>query len=126
MKALKSFSYADYLRSHRWRENSLASDDEDVAGAFDWRLMRRFGPYLGRFRLASSASVILMVVYTALNIANPLLIGIAIDNLITHRNLNGLLYAIGGLVVLNVAMWQAQYWQVWNMSSVGEQVLDLL
>ena len=89
----------------------------------DWRLVRRFGPYLGRYRLASSASVILMVLYTALNIANPFLIGVAIDNLITRGNLSGLVYAIGGLVVLNIAMWQAQYWQVWSMSWVGEQVL---
>jgi ABC-type multidrug transport system fused ATPase/permease subunit len=123
---VKSYSYAEYRRSRRWRENSLASDDEDIAGAFDWRIVRRFVPYLGRYRLVSIASVVLMIVYTGLNIATPLLIGVAVDNLIVHGDVHGLAFAIGGLIVLNVAMWQAQYWQVWTMSWVGEQVLYLL
>jgi ABC-type multidrug transport system fused ATPase/permease subunit len=116
-------SYADYRRSHRWLENSLASDDEDLYGKFDWRLVSRFLPYLKRYRGASIASVIFMVIYTGLNIANPFLIGVAIDDFITNSNLGGLAFAIGGLIVLNIAMWQAQYWQVWSMSWVGEQVL---
>jgi ABC-type multidrug transport system fused ATPase/permease subunit len=121
MKA--STSYAEYRRSHRWRENSLASDDEDIYSRFSWRLASRFLPYLGRYRAASVASVLLMLLYTGLNIANPFLIGIAIDDFITRRNLPGLALAIAGLIVLNIAMWQAQYWQVWSMSWVGEQVL---
>ncbi len=116
-------SYADYRRSHRWLENSLASDDEDLYGKFDWGLVSRFLPYLKRYRGASIASVIFMVIYTGLNIANPFLIGVAIDDFITNGNLRGLAFAIGGLIVLNIAMWQAQYWQVWSMSWVGEQVL---
>ncbi len=124
MKA--SYAYAEYRRSRRWRENSLASDDEDMTGSFDWRLVRRFGPYLGRYRLVSLASVVLMVIYTGLNIATPSLIGVAVDTLIAHGDLHGLMFAIGGLVMLNIAMWQAQYWQVWSMSWVGEQVLYLL
>src|SRR5205814_4107757 len=30
------------------------------------------------------------------------------------------------LLVVNVAMWQAQYWQVWTMSWAGQQILYLL
>jgi ABC-type multidrug transport system fused ATPase/permease subunit len=123
---LSSSSYAEYRRSHRWRENSLAGDDEDFSGKFDWRLIHRFGPYLARYRAASVASVILMLVYTGLNIANPFLIGVAIDNFITRDDLGGLVVVSIGLILLNIAMWQAQYWQVWSMSWVGEQVLYLL
>ncbi len=123
---MKSYSYAEYRRSRRWLENSLASDDEDISGGFDWRLVGRFRSYLGRYPLVSLASVVLMVVYTGLNIATPLLIGVAFDDFIAHGDLRGLVFAIGGLIVLNVAMWQAQYWQVWSMSWVGEQVLYLL
>ncbi len=120
---MKATSYAEYRRSHRWRENSLASDDEDIYGKFDWKLIRRFGPYLARYRAASLASVVLMLVYTGLNIAYPFLIGVAIDHFISRSDLGGLAIASGGLVALNIAMWLAQYWQVWSMSWVGEQVL---
>jgi ABC-type multidrug transport system fused ATPase/permease subunit len=116
-------SYADFKRGHRWRENSLASDDEDIYAKFSWSLVKRFGPYLGRYRAASIASILLMLVYTILNIANPFLIGVAIDDFISRNNLGGLAIAGIGLVVLNIAMWLAQYWQVWSMSWVGEQVL---
>ncbi len=116
-------AYAEYRRKHRWLENSLAHDDEDVYGKFDWNLIKRFGPYLARYRAATIASIILMVIYTALNVANPFLIGVAIDNFISVNNLGGLAIAGVGLVVLNIAMWLAQYWQVWSMSWVGEQVL---
>ncbi len=118
-----STSYAEYRRSHRWRENSLASDDEDIYSKFSWQLASRFLPYLGRYRAASVASVLLMLLYTGMNIANPFLIGVAIDDFITRNNLPGLALAIAGLIVLNIVMWQAQYWQVWSMSWVGEQVL---
>ena len=78
-------TYAEYRRKHRWLENSLAHDDEDVYGKFDWKLVRRFGPYLGRYRAATIASIILMLIYTALNIANPFLIGVAIDDFISRQ-----------------------------------------
>jgi ABC-type multidrug transport system fused ATPase/permease subunit len=120
---MSASSYAEYRRTHRWRENSLASDDEDVYAKFSWKLVKRFGPYLARYRAATLASITLMLIYTALNIANPFLIGVAIDDFITRGSLSGLAWVSVGLVVLNIAMWQAQYWQVWSMSWVGQQVL---
>src|SRR5579885_1629228 len=97
---MKDRSYAEYRRQHRWRENSLAHDDEDIYGRFDWKLIRRFGPYLARYRAASTASMTLMLVYTGLNIANPFLIGVAIDEFISRNNLGGLAIASAGLVAL--------------------------
>ncbi len=120
---MKPLSYAEYRRRHRWRENSLAIDDEDLYAKFDWQLIRRFGPYLRRYRLASLGSALLMLVYMGINVANPYLIGVAIDTFISQNNLPGLALASGALLVLNIAMWQAQYWQVWSMAWVGEQVL---
>ena len=69
------------------------------------------------------ASVALMLLYTVLNLANPFLIGVAIDQFIGHNDLRGL--AITGivLIIVNVLMWQAQYWQVWSMSWAGQQIL---
>ncbi|MBV9229238.1 MAG: ABC transporter ATP-binding protein [Chloroflexi bacterium] len=116
-------SYATLRRRNIWRENSLASSDEDEALSFDWQHICLFGPYVARYRVATFVSVFLMLVYTALNLANPYLIGVAIDRFISGNDLSGL--AVIGIILLavNIVMWQAQYWQVWTMSWAGQQIL---
>ncbi len=120
---MTSSTYVASRREKRWSENSLATADEDMSGRFDWRLITRFLPYLSRYKSATWLSVVLMLVYTGLNLANPFLIGVAIDNFIGPQNLQGLALISVLLLILNIAMWQAQYWQIWMMSWVGEQVL---
>jgi len=115
--------YVESLRRKHWRENSLASADEDVSGDFDWKLIGRFGPYLRPYRGATWLSVFLMLAYTGLNLANPYLIGVAVDNFIATHDLQGLAIISLVLLAVNVAMWQAQYWQIWTMSWAGEQIL---
>src|SRR5436309_6247808 len=120
---MRAGTYRESRRLGRWRENSLESDDENVTQRFDWHLIGKFAPYLARYRFATIASVVLMLLYTAFSLANPYLIGVAIDQFITHSNLGGL--AILGVILLavNIGMWQAQYWQVWTMSWAGQQIL---
>ncbi|HZR39620.1 MAG TPA: ABC transporter transmembrane domain-containing protein, partial [Ktedonobacteraceae bacterium] len=125
-KKKKSYSYVDYRRQHIWSENSLARSDENEELSFDWREVHLFFPYIKRFRWQLLVSAILMLVYTGLNLANPYLIGLAIDSFITHRDLPGLAQISVILLVLNIAMWQAQYWQVWTMSWAGQQILYYL
>ncbi|MBA3827253.1 MAG: ABC transporter ATP-binding protein, partial [Ktedonobacterales bacterium] len=122
MKATTTDNYANYRRQHVWLENSLAAADEEESGNFSIALLRRFFPYLRRYRSQVIWSAIFMVIFTALNVANPLLIGIAID-LVSRGNLPGMLWLSGVLLVVNIAMWQAQYWQIWLMSWAGEQML---
>ncbi|HLY29685.1 MAG TPA: ABC transporter ATP-binding protein [Ktedonobacterales bacterium] len=119
----KAGAYVQARRQNRWRENSLAMADEDITGSFDWKLTKRFLPYLARYRGSVWLSVILMLAYTALNLANPYLIGVAIDDFISRHDLTGLAYISVALLVVNIAMWQAQYWQIWTMSWAGEQIL---
>ena len=120
---MKQSSYTIHGRRNRWRENSLEGADENVSKKFDWYVIKKFGPYVGRYKGWTLASVALMLLYTALNLANPFLIGVAIDQFIGHNDLRGL--AITGivLIIVNVLMWQAQYWQVWSMSWAGQQIL---
>ncbi len=61
---------------------SLARSDEDINAKFDWSSVRLFGPYIARYRLQVALSIVLMVIFTGLNLANPYLIGVAIDNYI--------------------------------------------
>ncbi len=121
-----SEAYARARLSHTWAENRLARADEDIEGNVTLGVVRRFRPYLARYRGTVVISMICMLLYTALNLANPLLIGIAIDNFIHPHDLADLPgLAVISLILLgvNVAMWQAQYWQVWTMSWAGEQML---
>ena len=119
-------SYADYRRKHNWVENSLAHADEDESLHFDWKLVSMFFPYLKQHKTPAIWSMVLMLVYTALNLSNPFLIGLAIDNFITRHDLFGLSVMSGIFLLVNIAMWQAQYWQVWTMSWAGQQILFLV
>jgi ABC-type multidrug transport system fused ATPase/permease subunit len=125
-KETRRYTYAEERRRHFWSENSLASADEDENLNFNWEHIRLFYPYVKRYRWITLASVVLMLIYTVLNLANPYLIGVAIDSFIQTNNLSGLAFVSTVLLVANVAMWQAQYWQVWTMSWAGQQILYLL
>ncbi len=116
-------TYAARRQNHRWRENSLESADENTAGRFDWYIISKFLPYLGRYKVWTLSSVLLMLLYTACSLANPYLIGLAIDQSISHNDVRGLTVIGVVLIIVNVLMWQAQYWQVWTMSWVGQQIL---
>lgn len=113
---------ADRLRK-RWYENSLESADENLSGKFDWYITRKFAPYIARYKSWTLVSVVLMLLYTVFNLANPYLIGVAIDQFISHNDLRGLAIIGAVLIVVNILMWQAQYWQVWTMSWAGQQIL---
>lgn len=105
------------------RRNLLAGLDEDESYSFDPSLIRGFGPYIRPFRRPALASAALMVLYTAANLANPYLIGLAIDRFIARGDGTGLGLICAALLAVNVVTWQAQYWQVWTMSWAGQQML---
>ncbi len=119
----KARAFATERLRNRWRENSLATADEDISSNFSWRLIGRFAPYLRHYRWTALVSLVCMLIYTGLNVALPYLIGVAIDRFITTGDLPGLTVIAAVLLGLNVAMWLAQYAQVWTMSWVGEQML---
>jgi ABC-type multidrug transport system fused ATPase/permease subunit len=111
------------IKRNHWRENSLESADEDLSGKFSWYTIKKFGPYAAHYKSWTTISLLLMLVYTVLNLANPFLIGLAIDQFIGQNDLHGLTIIGIVLIVVNVLMWQAQYWQVWTMSWAGQQML---
>ncbi len=110
-------------RRKHWRENALESSDENIGKKFDWQLIRKFGPYVARYKGWTFASIGLLLLYILFSLANPFLIGVAIDQFIGHGDLKGLAIISIVLIVINVLMWQAQYWQVWTMSWAGQQIL---
>jgi len=123
MKILTNKTEAALVARNRWRENSLEMADEDLQGKFDWGNVGKFLPYVARYKTQTLASVVLMLIYTSLNLLNPFLIGLAIDQFISQNDLTGLAGLSIVLIVVNVLMWQAQYWQAWTMSWAGQQIL---
>jgi ATP-binding cassette subfamily B protein len=117
------YKFVEEKRKHVWRENSLATADEDEAPTLDQAHLKFFVPYIARHKGMALLSLVLMFIYTSLNLANPYLIGVAIDSFIAHRDLFGLAWIGIALLAVNVATWQAQYWQVWTMSWAGQQIL---
>src|SRR5579872_892642 len=126
LKAQAPSSYVTHRQRNIWRENLLESSDEDLSGKFDWKLIRRFGPYVARYRGLTILSVVLMLIFTLASLANPYLIGVAIDNYISTTNLGGLALISAILIAVNLVAWQSQYWQVWTMSWVGQRILYLI
>ncbi|HEX6122350.1 MAG TPA: ABC transporter transmembrane domain-containing protein, partial [Ktedonobacterales bacterium] len=116
-------TYAEERLRHTWRENSLARADEDLSGSMSWAIVRRFWPYVARYRGTLLLSMLLMLLYTVFSLANPFLIGVAIDEFIQRGDLGGLTLISLALLGVNLGMWQAQYWQTWTMSWAGEQML---
>jgi ATP-binding cassette subfamily B protein len=105
------------------RQSDLAGLEGEYFGKFSWGLVTRFGPYLAPYRGLTLASVALLLLYTGTNLAFPYLIGLAMDRFIVAHNTGAVLVVGIALVVDSVVMWQAQFWQVWTMSMIGQQVL---
>src|SRR5260370_32196751 len=120
---MKLKTYSKQRWRNPWHENSLEGADEDVSKKFNWYLVKKFTPYVARYRGWTLASVVLMLLYTAFSLANPYLIGLAIDQYIGHNDLHGLAIISIILLVVNILMWQSQYWQGWSMSWAGQQIL---
>jgi ABC-type multidrug transport system fused ATPase/permease subunit len=119
-------SYTAYRKRQVWSENFLESADEDIEGKFKWHSLSVFKPYVIRYRGLTLLSIVLMLIYTVTSLANPYLIGVAIDSYIAHVDLVGLAILSAILIGINLVMWQAQYWQVWTMSWVGQRILYLV
>ena len=115
---MSTHSYVDTLTSRRQagsRRNLLASLDEDESAQFNRELFRAIGQYIKPYKWQSILSVVLLAVYTFANLANPFLIGLAIDNYIQRGDSMGLGVISLVLLAVNVVLWQAQYWQVWTI-----------
>jgi len=103
--------------------SDLAVTEEDFGKAFDPHLYRRMWRYVAPFKLRLGISLLLMVVYTGAQIAQPLLIKSAVDGAIVPRDVAVLTELAIIYVVVSAASWLAQYQQVYLMTYVGQYAL---
>jgi ABC-type multidrug transport system fused ATPase/permease subunit len=104
------------------RRGGLAASDEDLGKAFDWRLMKRLLAYLLPYKRRAGAGIVAMLILQTMNTLQPVLQGMAIDD-VEAGNLEGLLVlaAVYGFTVF--IAWMAQFQQVYQMTHAGQYVL---
>ena len=98
--------------------------EEEVLGkAYDSRLMRRLIRYLGPYRKAVAVAFILILAESALEIAFPWLIKVAIDDYIAVNNLGGLTWISGIFVVLLIAKFLTSSLQTYILQNTGQKIM---
>ncbi len=97
---------------------------DDVLGkAYDARLMRRLLTYLRPHRRAVLVSLAAIVGYSALQLAQPYLTKIAIDDHITTGNLDGLDGIAFAFLVVLVGSFALEYVQTYTMQMMGQRIM---
>ena len=65
------------------------TDDEVSGKAYDGRLMRRLGSYLGPYRVQATISVIAVILKAASDVVGPYLVKVGLDRYLTSKALSG-------------------------------------
>jgi ATP-binding cassette subfamily B protein len=100
------------------------SQEEEVLGkAYDARLMRRLLGYLRPYRQQVGVALGALIGGSALQLAQPYLMKVAIDRYIAQRDLSGLnLIALGFLAIL-LGSFVFEYLQTYVLQYVGQRIM---
>ncbi len=98
--------------------------EEEVLGkAYDARLMRRLlgylRPYLGRVAIA----LVAIIAGSVLQLAQPYLTKIAIDQYIATGNLRGLDWIAAAFLAILLASFLLEYVQIWMLQLTGQRIM---
>ena len=102
----------------------MSSHDEEVLGkAYDARLMRRLLGYLRPYKMLAAGALGALIGGSALQLAQPYLMKVAIDRYIAQRDLSGLnLIALGFLGIL-VGSFVFEFLQTYILQYVGQRIM---
>ena len=98
--------------------------EEEVLGkAYDARLMRRvWGTVVPHAKTVAAAGVFLLLV-SAVQLAQPYLIKLAIDGPIAHRDPGGLTWIVAAFTVLLILEFTLRFGQVYYLEKIGQSVV---
>ena len=100
-------------------------DQEEILGrVYDRRLARRMLGYLDPYRWVVAASVTLLLLVSALQLAGPLLIQIAIDQHISIGDRTGLTLLALLYLGLLILQFGCSFAQTWLMNWTGQRVMN--
>lgn len=101
-------------------------EDEALGKAYDHRLMMRLLTYLRPYRLAVAASVTLLLLIAALQVAGPWIVKKAIDGPIAQRDADGLLFWVLLYIGAMLAQFAVKYGETLITQWIGQRaMLDL-
>ena len=99
------------------------SDESVVGSAYDHKVVMRLSTYVKPYKKDALLTLAAVLIYTAANVAIPLMLMLGINNFINVGNATGLhLIAVGFLVVILIHFASNYYQFVW-MPRVGQGIL---
>ncbi|MCC7417945.1 MAG: ABC transporter ATP-binding protein [Acidobacteria bacterium] len=99
------------------------TDDEILGKAYDARLMRRLLRYLQPYWRSVIAAFAAIVAGSALSLAQPYLVKIAIDRHIATGQLAGLDHLAAIYLAILIGAFAAEYVQTWTMLLTGQRIM---
>ena len=102
----------------------MSIHEEEVLGkAYDGRLMRRLLAYLRPYRLAAAAAFVAIVAQAGLQLAQPYLIKVAIDEHIATGNLAGLNTIAAVFLCILGGSFLLEFVQTYTMQMTGQRIM---
>ena len=101
----------------------MTLDDEVLGRAYDRRLMRRLGAFVRPHRRPLAASALLFPVAAAVDLVQPYLVKVAIDDHIVRGDWPGLTRIAGLFVLTLAAQYGLRYAMGYLMAWTGQQVI---
>lgn len=105
------------------RHSDLMEVEDDYGRPFDPKVYGRLLRYVRPYKARVAFSLAMMLLYTGASVANPYIIGLAIDRAIATRDPAALDVIVLAFIANNAVMMLAQYQQVYQMTWVGQHAL---
>lgn len=101
-------------------------DDENITGKqkFDWRVMKSLLPRFKPHLRSLATCVLLLMMFTLLSLANPLLVRHAIDVNFVNRDMAGLLLTAGLFIGVLILSFTFNYLQNVRLEIVGQKIIQ--
>ncbi|UCF69368.1 MAG: ABC transporter ATP-binding protein [Acidobacteriota bacterium] len=110
--------------SHGSRRTTTSTHEETALGrAYDGRLMRKLWPFVRPHRALVLLSLLLLVAVSAVQIAQPYIVKVAIDEYILTRRAEGLIALAGLFLCTLIAEFLLRFAQLYVMEKTGQNVV---
>ena len=98
-------------------------EEEKLGKVYDSRLMKRLLSYVRPYKAWVAASVTLLLIASAAELAGPYLIKLGIDSYISTGDKRGLAWISLAMLTVNVVSFLLHYWQIYLMNLTGQRII---